>query len=87
MRGGDAGGWSGAMLRVLVHMGGTAFLVGSFCFLDVLACSAETTSNAGLLIGLASNSRGGGNVDGEWECEPCGDDCFPYLLAILWFSL
>jgi hypothetical protein len=53
------------MLRVLMDMGGTAFLVGSFRFLDVMPCSAGTASNAGLLIGLASNSRGGGNWDGE----------------------
>ena len=53
--------------------------------LDDVPYSAGLVANVALDPGLASNYRGGGNVDGDWECEPCGDDTFPYLFANLYF--
>ena len=84
--GGDDGGISTPMLRVLPLMIGIGVLVGSLRFLDETSCSTLAVANGVLHPGLESNSRGGGNVDGEWECEPCGNSTFPYLVAILCFS-
>ena len=86
LRGGDDEGISTPMVRVLRPMVGTDALVGSLHFLDGTPCSALAVANDVLHPGLDSNSRGGGNVDGEWECEPCGDETFSYLFAILCFS-
>lgn len=68
LRGGDVRGMSIAMLWVLLPMGGTCVFVGSLRFLDVVPCSTGAMANVVLEIRLASNSRGGGNVDGGCEC-------------------
>lgn len=87
LRGGDGGGISTGMLQVLPPMGWTAILVGSLRFLDDVPYFEGTVANFVRNPVLVSNYRGGGNVDGDWECEPCGDDTFPYMFVILYFSL
>ena len=86
LRGGNDGRISTPIMRVPPPMIGTGVLVGSLRFLDGTPCYALAVANGVLHPGLESNSRGGGNVDGEWKCEPCGDSTFPYLVAILCFS-
>ena len=84
LRGGDGGGISAVVVRVLPAKGGAAVLVGSLRFLDVVPCSAGTVANAVELP--PPKSRAGGNEGGDGECEACGEDAFPYLAAILCFS-
>lgn len=83
---GDDEGISTVKVRVLPPLTGRGALAGSFRFLDGAPCSALAVPNDALPPALESNSRGGGNVDGDWECEPCGDEAFPNLAAILCFS-